>query len=239
MKKWILCCLLGALAFSMVAGAVPAEALENEEYTVFTPYEYPIVLGTEEWAALRNNARKIDACRVPDELIEKMSTDALLETYLTHPLAANIFAFNTYNGGFNTLKNEYHMGLDELLQREDLADAILKSYSKIDVCTNKVPDGGAALEKFFNAHQEEVDDMWRMSLLEVLAAEANLAGPNQSSGNGSLKRLLEEKYSEKMENADFYGPFAATYYKTLAEKICADLVNTMAEIVQITRTIIL
>ena len=48
MKKLILCCLLGTLVFSMVAGAVPAEAVENEEYTVFTPYEYPIEPGTAE-----------------------------------------------------------------------------------------------------------------------------------------------------------------------------------------------
>ena len=218
MKKLILCCLLGTLVFSMVAGAVPAEAVENEEYTVFTPYEYPIEPGTAEWATLQTNVDKINACRVPDELIEKMSTDALLETYLTHPMATNIFAFNTYDDGVNTLKDGYYMGLDELLQREDLGDAILRSYNEIDVCTDKVPEGDAAVEEFLDVHEEEIDDMWRMSLLEVLAAEANVAAQNQSSRSRSLESAMEEKYSEKMENIELYGPFAATYYKTLDEK---------------------
>lgn len=218
MKKFIHFCFLGALAFSMVPGEAPLLAIENEQYTVFTPYEYPIVPETPEWVALRSNVDKINACRVPDELIEKMSTDALLETYLTHPLATNIFAFNTYDAGFQALKDGYYMGLDELLQREDLGDAILRSYSNTNVCTDKVPNDDEALEEFFTVHEEEIDDMWRMSLLEVLAAEADVASQKQTPRSSSLESVMKEKYCKKLRNIDLYGPFAETYYRTLAEK---------------------
>lgn len=220
MKRFVFYCLLGVLAFSIGAGASPLQTAENQQYTVFTPYEYPIVPGTPEWAALRGNADKINACRVPDELAKQMSTDALLETYLTHPLATNIFAFNTYNGGFNALKGGYDMGLDELIGREDLSDAILRSYSHIRVCTHGAPEGDAETAVF--------EDMWRMSLLEVLAAETDAASQEQSRPGISLENVIKEKCRKKAKNASLYGPFAGTYYKTLAEKNYVDTLNIVS-----------
>lgn len=220
MKKFVLYLLLATFGFSMVASAVPMQSLEEKEYTVFTPYEYPIVPEAPEWLALQTNIDKINACSVPDELIEKMSTDALLETFLTHPMATNIFAFSSYDDGFNFLKDNYHMGLNELLQREDLSDAILRSYSNIEVYTGNVPESEEATDQFLSIHEEEINDMWRMSLLEVLAAEANVAIQGTTSKNGvnALEGLIEEKYYKKVENSSLYGPFAATYYRTFAEK---------------------
>ena len=212
--------LLLVLAIVSSYGVVlPIEALEyNEMYPIDTPYEYPIVPGTPEWAALENNIAKINACAVPDELVYQMTTDALLETYLTHPLAYNAYAYDDYSLGFEILRAYYHIGLDELLGREDLADAIIKKYSNMDVIS---ADSSVALNKIVSRSNEvqeqlvqaEYDNIIGMQLIEVLAAQVELDENNAS--HMALAELMYEKFLEKNENSEFYGTTSGSYYKSL------------------------
>ena len=186
----------------------------NDTYTITTPYEYPILPGTEEWFNLEDNLAKIEACAVPEELIPQMTTDALLETYLTHPMAVNVFAFDSYNAGFEIFEDFYKLGLDELMQREDLSECLLNRYNQIEVYTG---EGTAtySTEALAAAEDNAFDDLLEMQLIEVAAAQLNFN--TRSSANAALENALYEKYLAKTENQEFYGPTATCYYKTLAE----------------------
>lgn len=162
-----------------------------------------------------NNLDKIAACAVPEELIPQMTTDALLETYLTHPMAVNLFAFDRTNDGFAILKDYYEFGLNELMKREDLAESMLKRYNQIEVYTAEKASMLRADEQEL-AEDKAFDDSLEMQLIEVAAAQLNLN--TRSAANDALENALYEKYLAKSENQDFYGPAAACYYTALAEK---------------------
>ena len=87
------------------------------------PYRYPVVPGSEEWKALPDLPAKIAACDVDRELLESMTTPALLQTVLDYPLLVNVFAFDTSEMGLSSVST-YFDGIDLLAQREDAAKVI-------------------------------------------------------------------------------------------------------------------
>lgn len=104
----------------------------SPEYTIDTPYEYPVVPGTQEWIDLGNVFRRRDACQIPEDILHKMTTDALFQTILDYPFLGDIYAFNTYQIGYETVKRRFN-GLQEFENRPDYMDVLLgycqESYS--------------------------------------------------------------------------------------------------------------
>lgn len=124
-----------------------------------TPYVYPIQPGTEEWAKLDSLDAKIAACEVDPELMNSMTTEALLETDLDYPLLPNIYAFSSAEIGIGSVSG-YFEGLQMLHDREDAAE-----------CIQKAIDTGT-------------DDPLRMEYLQTLASYV----ADESWGPGFLKR---------------------------------------------------
>ena len=122
--------------FSLLASAVD-QITESE--TVISvrnePYEYPIYRGSKEWFALSPEER-ISAFRVPDDIINAMSTPALLETVISNPFFAHIYAYDTIIDGYDIVKG-YVDGLQELVNRPDF-ETTLNSYASnpATVCNN-------------------------------------------------------------------------------------------------------
>ena len=87
---------------------------------------YPIQPGTEEWAKLDSLDAKIAACKVEPQLMDSMTTEALLETVLDSPLLPNIYAFSSAEIGIGSVSG-YFEGLQMLHDREDAAECIQKA----------------------------------------------------------------------------------------------------------------
>ena len=104
---------------------------ETPVYTIDTPYVYPVLPGTDEWRALKNMQEKIEACHVPEELLQNMTTEALAETVLTYPLLPCMFAFDTIEMGYRSVSG-YFLGLSELEKRED-AITVLQAMKNSEV----------------------------------------------------------------------------------------------------------
>ena len=131
------------LTFMMLAVLCTGCASGKTEQ-VDTPYVYPIQPGTEEWAKLDSLDAKIAACRVDPELMNSMTTEALLETVLDYPLLPNIYAFGSAELGIGSVSG-YFEGLQMLRDRENAAE-----------CIQKAIDAG-------------IDDPLRMQYLQTLA----------------------------------------------------------------------
>ena len=116
------------LTFMMLAVLCAGCASEKDEKAkqIDTPYVYPIQLGTEEWAKLDSLNAKIAACRVDPELMNSMTTEALLETVLDYPLLPNIYAFGSAEIGIGSVSG-YFEGLQMLHDRENAAECIQKA----------------------------------------------------------------------------------------------------------------
>lgn len=116
------------LALTMLAVLCAGCASEKDEKAkqIDTPYVYPIQPGTEEWAKLDSLDAKIAACKVEPELMNSMTTEALLETVLDYPLLPNIYAFGSAELGIGSVSG-YFEGLQMLRDRENAAECIQKA----------------------------------------------------------------------------------------------------------------
>ena len=146
------------LTFMMLA-VLCAGCGSGKTKQVDTPYVYPIQPGTEEWAKLDSLDAKIAACKVDPELMNSMTTEALLETVLDYPLLPNIYAFSSAEIGIGSVSG-YFEGLQMLHDREDAAE-----------CIQKAIDTGT-------------DDPLRMQYLQTLATYV----ADETWGPGFLKR---------------------------------------------------
>lgn len=126
-----------ATAFAVALGAVPAATESPPWYEMETAgdaYEFPITpeKTPEEWGKLRSIKKMLKVCQVPEEILETMSTEGLIETCLAYPLMGNMMAYNSIYDGF--LKHiETFNGLRELLSREDGAPLLLQKYLKLSL----------------------------------------------------------------------------------------------------------
>lgn len=98
-------------------------ALGDTGYTVDAAFDYPILPGSEEWASFDSLEEKIEACAVDEALLNSMTTPALLETVVTYPLLANIYAFDSIESGIASV-SQYFKGIEILLAREDASNYI-------------------------------------------------------------------------------------------------------------------
>lgn len=102
------------------------------QYTIDTPYEYPILPGTQEWIDLDDTLARRRACQIPEEVLHNMTTAALFQSVLDYPFLCDMYAFNTIQLGYETVKRRFN-GLQELESRPEYLDELtnycLQSYS--------------------------------------------------------------------------------------------------------------
>lgn len=120
---------------------------------------YPIQPGMEEWAKLDSPDAKIAACKVDPELMNSMTTEALLETVLNYPPLINLYAYTDMQQAIRAVSANLD-GLQILRDRENAAE-----------CIQKAIDAGT-------------DDLVRMEYLQTLATYV----ADETWGPGFLKR---------------------------------------------------
>ena len=98
---------------------------ERREYTIDTPYTYPLTPAmTEEWWKLTNAAQKHEVCQVPQDMVENMTTRALLQTLLDYPMFHTHHAFDTLELAFLGMANSCN-SLPEFCGRPDALEELL------------------------------------------------------------------------------------------------------------------
>lgn len=110
------------LCLSIIALGV-SKSIESQ-YTIDTPYKYPVLPGTQEWVDLGNVFRRRDACQIPEDVLHKMTTDALFQTILDYPFLNDMYAFDSLQIGYETVKRRFN-GLQEFESRPDYLDVLL------------------------------------------------------------------------------------------------------------------
>ena len=98
--------------------------------------EYALVPeNTEEWAKLNTHADKIDALTIQEETLNIMSPEGIVATALEYPLFANMFAFNTYQQGFEVIANESNVIEAMLEQATETAPILQDLFIHLDLGT--------------------------------------------------------------------------------------------------------
>ncbi len=102
----------------------------DANYDLHDPYRYPVLPGSDEWKALDSHADKVSACAIPDEILERMSTEALLDSVLNYPLLGDIYLWDTVPQGLEAVSSGFN-GLQELMEREDIS-RVLQAFSPME-----------------------------------------------------------------------------------------------------------
>lgn len=106
-QKWFAMFVLAALLLSAVLPPVMAqEALPAQVDTIVAPqkmadqgidepYQFPIVPGSPVWETFTTHQDMLDATQVPDNVLESLSTTALIRTVMDYPLLGDMYLYNT------------------------------------------------------------------------------------------------------------------------------------------------
>lgn len=139
MKKVL--CFLMIIATLLSTGAVSAFAddslskdtdsaiTENYYMQNYIGYKYPVLPRTTKWCNFEDHQQMVDACQIPEDVYQNMSTEELAQSILAYPLNADMFAYNSYEMGYSAVK-EHFGGLEELSNRDDSASCLIDLYSK-------------------------------------------------------------------------------------------------------------
>lgn len=119
-----------AFALSSVLFVTPVYAAND---LINEPYEYPVMPGTSEWAEFQSFSEMIEACQIPDSKVQSMTTEALVQSILNHPLWGIYFSYEP-NSVYDIYKGMIN-ALTELESREDAATTLLAAYVNADVMT--------------------------------------------------------------------------------------------------------
>jgi len=106
--------------------------VEKHNYFITEAYNYPIVPEMAEWAELKSLSEMIEVCQIPENILNNMTTEALIETVINYPLLINMFAYDKPQQGFKEVSS-YFNGLQELVNRDDVSPKLETFVSRMSV----------------------------------------------------------------------------------------------------------
>lgn len=112
-------------------------------------YKYEVTPADHQWANFTNKDEMVNACKIPNDVLMKMSTEKLVNAVLDYPLIINIYAYNTYEEGLEALANESD-AFKELLKRPDASEKLLNKLNQriqLNSVASSDNEGSASLEK--------------------------------------------------------------------------------------------
>ena len=138
-------------------------------------YSVPFNQNDSQWKSYKSTSERLKALQIPDDIIAIIPTSQLLEVCLEFPYFMDILFANNLQEGFVGLRDEYN-GLQELMKRKDVADAIISKQKELDSRIKAVIQATDIEKGMLSA---------REVLLGMIAAQ------NEIIDNIDAKKLLE------------------------------------------------
>ena len=154
-----------------------------------TIWDYPIKRGTEEWYRL-TPLERIDALQVPEEILEKITTEKLVELVITFPSFIIFTAWDSPQRGFEVLTERYNI-FEPLLLSKDAGKYLVAAYKDAGMTgfrTLPYSNGG-----------------WtnQLDYLELLLAQKEILQSLTPEEKLELLSELRQKFFEKADNKSF------------------------------------
>ena len=170
-------------------------------------YDYPIKPGTDEWKAFGSHEEMLKACQIPEELLHRMSTAALVETVLNYPLSVDWWAYDSTEIGIKHVSGQFN-GLSELLSRNDAGVGLIALYQTMDPRTIDVNSPIA----------EQAEYYFRLLNIELLLSQDSVISNLSTSDLQNLISRARIIYELKLVCPDLFSGFALQLTSTIIEK---------------------
>jgi hypothetical protein len=176
-------------------------------------YEYPVKPGTEEWKAIDSQLVKDSLCQIPDDIINRLTTEELLDVCLEYPMLGDILAFNNVQDGIEGVKNNFN-GIYELLLRTNCSQVLIDRY------VNTSPKDFQESWSLF----KKGDYSFKIMVLELLIAQPEITSRlNVEQKKTLISNLIEKKVDKS--NPEIYGRTShMTVYFTISKVLISDAI---------------
>lgn len=224
------------IAFTRIVIPSVANELTNEDtltdqnswVSLKEGYDYPIDALDEEWKEFTSVEEMRKVTQIPEEILEKISTNELILLVLRYPLLCDIHAYDTLEDGYEHLREQFN-GIQELLVREDAFENLIVAYNAYSICEQKILDYDILLDEENYVDQLNsmmMDDYYRALILQdgkvletIDVLEMLLKDILESSGSRKDMELFAEVYIEKMTEKNI-----SEYYENVNP---AELLNVL------------
>lgn len=208
---------------STVKESIGVETIEDEPIGV---YEYPVTSEDAEWNSLGSVSEKIEVCRIPNDELESMSDEQLVQAVLDFPFLYDIFAAPNFEVGVSSLE-EISDAYYELIGRESAKDALyaallqLGEDADLSVEDEIKMDALAVLIIYQDVFQydmniDELETIGQLSsMIEVSATDeletAALAETVPVTPNGTLVAYITKTCDHENDSATYHATLDAEY----------------------------
>nr|WP_289731572.1 hypothetical protein [Thomasclavelia cocleata] len=175
--------------------------------TINEPYVYPILPGTKEWESFKSKSEMMNACQIPSEIIDSMSTEALTLSVINHPLLdTDVLSYDNYTQGFDSFVSDFD-ATKALLEREDFAVNLAKIYLDTPVLSK---------EEYKEQRSNSQNTMLDFTVKETVLAVPQVYNLFKEDEAEALIVIAKNKMKEKSKNEETYGTSVNTFFTVRA-----------------------
>ncbi len=185
-----------------------ASAAENPaDYTIkdYTTAEgfYNRVTLSKTWQQSEDRVERGEMLQLPQYMLDRMTTDALVEAVLDYPFFYDVYAFDDVQVGFDLMMDTFN-GVQELADRDDVASVLLDKYCDEDV--------------MMEADSADADsEMFRLTNMEILMSQDFVTTKFTKKEKNKFVKSVASKMEDKLAS-EVCGDFTNNLLFDLAEK---------------------
>lgn len=93
---------------------------------------FPVTPDKEQWKEFRTHSQMVEACILPESLLNKLSIKELVKLMLDYPLLGDLMLYDDIDTGIDIMSEECNI-LSEIMNREDGAEELLNAYCDLKI----------------------------------------------------------------------------------------------------------
>jgi hypothetical protein len=170
-------------------------------------YNYPIYPGTKEWENLSTSEEMSNACQIPTNILENMSTQAVIQAIWEYPLLFLVFQRYVLQTDFEALFSQNNAYI-ELSKRKDAGIALFNRLVLADPLTKGATQESQVLELLISqtVFLSQLNNDQKKKIVEITLTNDNLRQNDVELVNSSGRATAWLLIGRTMIAAD-YAPF--------------------------------
>ncbi|MBW1613991.1 MAG: hypothetical protein JRJ57_08480 [Deltaproteobacteria bacterium] len=160
-------------------------------------WSYPVRPGMSEWAILKTDTEKFNACQIPENIIDTISTADLLGLCIDFPLFHRIILYDNMLHGMDALTEKFN-GFAELSKRNNLDKTLIERYRRLQIPKDFDSISDTEIKRI-------VAEAWRLEIILVRFGLSDSCSPEYIK---DYVAESHEKYVTKRNNPHIFSSFS-------------------------------
>ncbi len=170
---------------------------------------YPLTPNDFIWSEM-TYVEQVEACNMPQELVDGLSTEELVNSALEYPFLLDFLLFDSYDEGIEHMKETSNV-YKELYEREDVGEVLIDTYAALEVDYDSIAlNNVEEYEKDWKQYGKEI-------VLQNLLASDEIFNCLDSKQINELIEVIGDKYAAKKGKCEHYQT-ALLFYDSLSEE---------------------